>query len=377
MNIIGNPYKKTIDLQPPNCESINFHMSLPGYKATDLKQLNRLSAETHLGSIFCKDEGSRFGLKAFKVLGASFAVYKHLYRKSNGGLRPDEFLSERGKELASDIVFTTATDGNHGRAVAWTAQQLGRPAFIYMLAGSADARIEAIRSHGAEVIIVDGVYDEAVKRASEDASLHNRLIIQDTAYPGYTDIPIDIEHGYSTMFEELRIQINELKIKPDIVFLPAGVGTFAAAGVRWMKYLYPEIKIIVVEPEGADCFLQSILRGQGKAITLTEESGTIMAGLNCGTPSITAWEIIRDSADFFIAVSDDQAREAMRRYADEGVVSGESGSAGLAALLAISEAQPDLFYAINNNRRNTYVLLFNTEADTDPEMYKKIVGTCH
>jgi diaminopropionate ammonia-lyase len=295
-----------------------------------------------------------------------------LREKSGGALEPDEFLA-KGRSIAADTVFTTATDGNHGRAVAWIARLLNRPAVIYMPAGSAQARIEAIKSEGAEVIVIDGSYDEVVKLTADNAARFGRIVIADTGYEGYTNIPLFIQQGYLTMFAEMREQLEEANGSiPDLVFIQSGVGAFAAAGTEFFSAFYPETRLVSVEPVSADCLLRSAESGEGKPVSVSGQGNTIMAGLNCGTPSLTAWDKIRDKFYAFAAIEDDWAERAMRILAGHGIVSGESGSAGLAALLALKSEHPAFFSGDGNQLNN--ILLINTEADTDPEAYKKIVS---
>jgi len=351
-------------------DAISLHRALPGYAPTPLIDLITLSGELGLKKLWIKDEGARFGIKAFKALGASYAVYQYLKEKNGGALEPDEFLT-KGRSIAADTVFTTATDGNHGKAVAWIARLLGRPAFIYMPAGSALARIETIEAEGAEVTVVEGSYDDAVRRASEDARRYGRIVIADTAYEGYVNIPMFIQQGYLTMFAEIREQLKGSGSSAlDLVFIQSGVGAFAAAAVEFFCTFYPQTRLISVEPVTADCLFRSAENHDGEPITvLPSGESTIMAGLNCGTPSLTAWGAIRDHFFAFTAIEDSWAIEAMRRLALNKVISGESGCAGLAALLAMKFEHPGFFRDFQDKAfRN--ILLINTEADTDPVSYK-------
>lgn len=354
-------------------DAVSFHRALPGYSPTPLVNLCALAAELDFSEILIKDEGERFGLKAFKALGASYAVYRYLREMSGGKLEPEDFV-RKGRKIAKDIVFTAATDGNHGRAVAWTARFLNRPAVIYMPAGSVPARIEAIKSEGAEVIVINGSYDETVRRTADDAVRFGRVVIADTGYKGYKNIPLFIQQGYLTMFAEIREQLGKTNgFIPDLVFIQSGVGAFAAAAAEFFSAFYPETRLVSVEPVSADCLLKSAESADGKPVSVSGQGNTIMAGLNCGTPSLTAWDAIRDHFFAFAAVEDSWAEMAMRTLARNGVVSGESGCAGLAALLAMKSEHPGFLGSdVNQPVRN--ILLINTEADTDPEVYKKIVS---
>jgi diaminopropionate ammonia-lyase len=353
-------------------QSVSFHRCLPGYSPTPLVSLTALTGQIGFSGIRIKDEGKRFGLKAFKALGASYAIFRYLKEKCGGMLESGEFLT-KGAVVAGDAVFTTATDGNHGRAVAWTARLLNRPAVIYMPAGSAQSRIDAIKSEGAEVIVIDGSYDDAVGRASIDASKYGRVIIADTGYEGYLDVPLFIQQGYLTMFAEIRDQMIATKeFVPDLVFIQSGVGAFAAAASEFFSAFFPDAWLISVEPLTADCLLKSAESADGKPISVPSKSETIMAGLNCGTPSLAAWDIIRDNFYAFVAIEDFWAKEAMRLLSRHDIISGESGCAGMAALLALKAEHPDFFKEFHK-KAGRNILLINTEADTDPDSYQRII----
>jgi diaminopropionate ammonia-lyase len=365
-----------------NDDMFDFHRSLEGYAPTPLVELKKTAAELGLANIFIKDEGKRFGIKAFKALGASYAIYRFL--KSRWEDRFDEKFDvssfsnpEMLKKLGS-FCFCAATDGNHGRAVAWTARKLQQKAVIYMPGDTVEARIKNIQSEGAEVVIIDGTYDDCVQQAAQDAKENGWFEIADTAYEGYTTIPSWVLNGYSTIFRELEDSLN-LKPKPqiDIVVLQAGVGAFAAAGASYytQRYGADRPKVICLEPLEAAGFLDSIEFGQGHPIAAKGKMETLMNGLNCGIPSLAAWPILKDAVEIFLGISDNYAESAMQKLAGEGVVSGESGASGLAGLLALM-TDPKLVDAktamgVNTDTR---VLLISTEADTDPETYNRIVS---
>lgn len=352
------------DLLPPPAGARAFHRTLPGYAPTPLVELPALAKELGVGRLFLKDESKRFGLNAFKGLGASYAI--HRVMKANP---------------SRSWTFATATDGNHGRAVAWSAKRLGQKAVIFVPKNTVKARIDAIRGEGAEVIVVDGTYDDTVKRAADEATKHGWQVISDTAWPGYMEIPGWIMAGYETLFEEAEEQ--RLKARAphfDALFLQAGVGGLAYAGVAHANRgsgMRPSI--VCVEPTDADCLLESIASKDGSIRVAKGKQDSIMAGLNCGTPSLLAWPALRAGIDFFLAVDDDYAREAMRRLArpkpgDPVVVSGESGAAGLAGLLALAnEASLAGERAALPLGKENSVLLISTEGDTDPVNYAKIV----
>ncbi|TFG38531.1 MAG: diaminopropionate ammonia-lyase [Syntrophobacterales bacterium] len=356
-------------------EIVPFHRTLPGYVPTPLVSLDRIAEKLGVARILVKDEGKRFGLKAFKALGASYAVYKILQERSGGSLTGKDFLSERGRKLAEEITFTCATDGNHGRALAWIARLLGRPAVIFMPRGAAPSRIDAIKSEGADVIVVEVGYDDAVERASEEGEKRGWAVIADVGYPGYMEIPSHIQKGYMTIFRETADQLAERGEKPpDIVFVQAGVGAFASAAALFFSGPADRIRLVSVEPENADCLFLSVEAGDGEVHSCPEFANTIMAGLNCETPSMSAWPIVRDRFDAFCTIEDRYAEEAMRLLAGEGIVSGESGAAGLGGLIALSNEMPGFIEEKFELKDDIHVLVINTEADTDPEGYRRIVG---
>jgi diaminopropionate ammonia-lyase len=361
---------------PYDVEDIfNFHKTLPGYTPTPLVFLNESARDLGVESILVKDEGKRFGLKAFKALGASYAVFRLLRERSGGALTPDEFLTEKGRRLSEGVTFSCATDGNHGRAVAWIARLLRRPAVIFMPQDSVPARIQAIESEGAEVIVVPGGYDEAVRCAAAGGEGGKRLVIADTGYPGYMDIPRYIQMGYLTLFQEVSLQLRDQRERsPDLVFLQAGVGAFASAAALFYGDPSRDPRLISVEPITVDCLFRSAEVGDGQPHSIESAGQTIMAGLNCETPSHTAWPLIRDRFNAFVSIEDHYAAEAMQRLAVEGMVAGESGAAGLAALIALCREKPDFFKEQLRVNRKTRILVINTEADTDPDGYYRIVG---
>lgn len=366
-------------------EVTTVHRSLSGYRPTPLFSLPALARVMGVGEILVKDESYRFDLAAFKVLGASYAIYRFL-KKEWEGIRETPFsltdLLEGGRDSgwAGRYTFCTASDGNHGRAVAWTASKLHQKAVVYMPRGTVPARVENIRALGAEVTVIDGTYDEAVRMIARDADAYGWQVISDTAYAGYMTVPWWIMAGYTTMFREMAPMIHpEDAPGVDIVIMQVGVGSFAAAGMWYYadRYGAKRPRLISVEPVEAACFLESIEKGD--ITTAAGSFRTIMAGLNCGTPSHLAWPIIRDGMDLFLAIPDEYAVRAMRRYYypyadDPHIVSGESGAAGLAALTALCEdkhlAEAKEKLGLGPDSR---ILLFNTEGATDPEHFKKII----
>lgn len=365
-----------------NQDMQEFHRALEGYAPTPLQPLPALAETLGVQQILVKDESHRFGVNAFKALGASYAIYRFLKNRwqeqFSETFDPKSFRNPAVLEKLGAFTFCAATDGNHGRAVAWTAKMLQQKAVIFMPSDTVPARIENIRADGAEVQIVPGTYDDCVRHAAKTAEAQGWIEVADTAYEGYTVIPSWVLNGYSTLFREMEEPLHAADFAGvDFVFLQAGVGAFAAAGASYYTLRYGENrpKLVCVEPLEAAGFLDSIDHGKGEPIPAKGSMETIMAGLNCGTPSLSAWPILKDSIDLFLGIGDGYAEEAMREYAKWGVVSGESGASGLAALMALLQA-PSLAEAKEKMGLNAHsrILLINTEGDTDPQNYQKIVG---
>ena len=360
----------------------NFHRTLPNFQPTPLAKLDNLARQLGVTSIRVKDESHRCGLNAFKILGASFALSAHLAQRLNlspNNLSFTAFQSPGLKQRVKDITCITATDGNHGKAVAWTAQQLGCRAVIFMPRGTTSARLKSIRNLGADASIIDGNFDDAVQLAADRARRNRWLLIQDTAWVGYEDIPRQVMQGYLTMFDEAVEQLSPER--PSHVFIQCGVGSLAGSlqGYLVEKYGDQRPLLTVVEPTRAACYYQSIKAVDGRPHKVGGDLNTIMAGLACGDPSIISWKILRDYADAFAACPDDVTTKGMRVLGnplagDDRVISGESGAVTLGLLINLLK-QPELeplkkYLNINSDAR---ILLFSTEGDTDPEMYRKIV----
>ncbi|OYU47375.1 MAG: diaminopropionate ammonia-lyase [Rhizobiales bacterium PAR1] len=322
-----------------------------GYTPTPLHDLPALAAKTDVGQVLYKDEGRRFELKSFKALGGAYAV--------------DRLVVKRGKE---GLVVTCATDGNHGRAVAWGARRAGIRAVIYVHEGVSEGRAEAIRSFGAEVVREGHNYDDSVRASAEAAAKNGWQIVSDTSWPGYEDIPRDVMQGYAV----LAMEAEEAGAKPTHIFVQGGVGGIAAAvlSYRWEKYGADRPKLIVVEPENAACLTESA--AAGKVTTVTGDLETIIAGLACGEPSILAWKILEPGADAFMTVADAEAIAAMRELAALHVVGGESGVAGLAGFFKAA-ANPAMRAALGLDG-SSRVLLYGTEGATDAAVYTELVG---
>ena len=362
-------------------DMLDFHKSLDGYAPTPLVPLPGIAKELGIKELYVKDESHRFGIKAFKAIGASYAIYRFLknqwQKRFNSEFNEKSFKDPDLLKKLGSFTFCAATDGNHGRAVAWTAKKLKQRAVIYMPENTALSRIENIESENGEVVLVPGTFDDCVEKCAQDAETNGWQAVSDTAYPGYMELPKYIMLGYTTIFRELEDSLNppgEPRI--DFVLLPAGVGGLAAAGTGYYVRRYEEKrpKLISVEPSDCDCFLESIKYGSGEPLPTRGKQESIMAGLNCGIPSPIAWPIIRDGMHLFIGITDNYAEDAMRVYYKEKIISGESGASGLAGLLALFR-DPELKPArekigLNKNAR---VLLINTEGDTDPVNYERIV----
>lgn len=340
-----------------------FHESLPGYAITPLVSAPRLARRLGVAAVHVKDESQRLGLPSFKILGASWATFRALAARV--GIPAEEVGGLDGLRKLMDgsgVVLVAATDGNHGRAVARMAALLGLKAHILVPRDMAAARVDALRAEGAHVTVVDGTYDEAVTRSAALAG-DRHVVVSDTSWDGYVAVPGWVIDGYATIVAEtLSVLAGSGNPPPTLVAVQIGVGAFAAAMVRGFVPL--GARVVGVEPVQAACLLESVRAG--RPVQLSGALDSIMAGLNCGTPSRIAWPVVRAGIEKFVAVSDDDAEEAMRALADAGVVSGESGAAGLAGLLVFGP-QLDL-------RPDDQVLVVSTEGDTDPAAYRRIVG---
>jgi diaminopropionate ammonia-lyase len=336
---------------------LDFHRRLPSYAPTPLHALGSLAKELGLGAVLVKDESSRLGLPAFKILGSSWAIYRKLSEMLGDEPEPWSTVEELSKTFESlrPLTLVAATDGNHGRSVARVASWLGFDSKIFVPRGTVAHRIEAIESEGAKVTVVDGSYDDAVNEAAKLQDEH-ALLIQDSGWPGYETIPRWVVEGYSTMFHEMGDRT------PDLVMVQIGVGSLAAATALH----YGSSSVVGVEPHDAACAKQSFEAGE--PVTVPGPHRSMMAGLNCGTLSSVAWPVLRDGLKACVTVPDDRAAEAMRILAANGIESGESGAAGLAGLLELVE-NPWPGIPLD---RSTTVLLLSTEGITDEDNYRKV-----
>lgn len=363
-----------------------FHQSFPQYAETPLAALNALAGYYGVKNVFVKDESFRFGLNAFKVLGGSYAMARCLADftgRSAESLTYDVITSPEFRKESGELTFFSATDGNHGRGVAWSARMLKQKAVILMPKGTQHSRFENIRKEGADVTIEELNYDGCVRKAAEKAKeTPGGVLVQDTAWDGYEEIPSRIMQGYGTMVIEADEQFLEAAgAPPTHVFIQAGVGSLAAAVAGYFadKYGAAAPRVTVVEADQADCIYRSALANDGSIHTVGGAMRTMMAGLACGEPSTTAWRILKAYASAFVSVPDAAAAVGMRVLGaplpgDKRVISGESGAApaGLLHLMMTEGYLEPLRKAldINNDSR---ILLFSTEGATDPENYRRVV----
>ena len=363
-----------------------FHKSFPQYTVTPLARLDNLAARLGLNNLCVKDESYRFGLNAFKVLGGSFAMASYIADETGRDVSDMTYDYLTSDELARDFgqaTFFTATDGNHGRGVAWAAKRLGQKAVVHMPKGSTKPRFDNIAAEGATVTIEEVNYDECVRMAAAEADACERgVIVQDTAWEGYEKIPSWIMEGYGTMAFEAAEQLREAAInRPTHVFVQAGVGTLAGAVVGYFANLYPDNPptFVVMEATNAACLYKGAVAADGEPRIVTGDMPTIMAGLCCGEPNTLGWDILRNHVTAFVACPDWVAARGMRilgapEKGDPRVISGESGAvgAGLISTLMTDDSYAELRDLIGLDKTSN-VLMFSTEGDTDPEHYRKVV----
>lgn len=359
-----------------------FHQSFPQYSITPLADLQNMAAFLGLGAVKVKDESYRFGLNAFKVLGGSYAIARYIADETGRDISAMSYDVLKSEELKRDFgsaTFFSATDGNHGRGVAWAANQLGQKAVIIMPKGSTQTRLNNILAENAKAWISDVNYDECVRQAAKLASeTEHGVVVQDTAWEGYEKIPSWIMQGYGTMASEAAEQFGE---RPTHIFVQAGVGSLAGAVVGYFSNLYKDNPpvMVIVEAEAAACLYKGAVAGDGEPRIVDGDMDTIMAGLACGEPNITSWDILKNHAACFVAAEDIVAARGMRMLnaplkGDAQVTSGESGAAPFGALATIMkfEEYRALREALGLGRESK-VLLFSTEGDTDPDRWKNII----
>ena len=398
-SLLLNPFRKAYgqcadaaditDFSPAIAKGVRaFHASFSQYSPTPLVVLPGLAGALGIKSVCVKDESKRFGLNAFKVLGGSYAVARCLAERLHlpeQGLTKSQLINPSAgapaQTAASSITFISTTDGNHGRGLAWTARELGYPCIIYMPKGSEPTRRNNILALGAQCSITDLNYDDTVRMTWNLAQEKGHIMVQDTAWDGYEQIPAWIMQGYLTLAAEILEQIQAASIRPTHCFLQAGVGSFAAAVAGFLVAALGDAapQIIVVEPHAANCFYQSAVAGDGKAHAVGGSLQTLMAGLACGEPSTLAWKILKDYSTAFMSCPDYMAANGMRMLAapvlgDQPVISGESGAAGAGALhwLMCHPAAAEQREALGLDNESS-VLLISTEGDTVPHIYRSIV----
>lgn len=360
-------------------DTVQRHLALRAdHASTPLLSLPALARQAGVGSIHVKDEGRRLGLGSFKALGGAYAVVRLVLEEASRVLgRPvdmAEWQSDDVRAVAAGMTVACATDGNHGRSVAQGAQLTGARAVIFVHAGVSEGRIAAIARFGAEMIRVDGTYDDSVREAAETAEKRGWTVVSDTSWPGYERIPGLVMQGYTALVREA---LDALAEPPSHVFVQAGVGGIAAAVAGTLALTFGKKRplFIVVDPARAACLYESARAG--RPVTIPHGEPTVMAMLECYAPSLVAWRVLSRAADAFMMVDEADAIAVMRRLADPvrddpAVVAGESGGVGLAGLLKAA-ADPRIAAALGLGPASR-VLVINTEGATDPERYAAIVG---
>ena len=388
VNHVSGSDDKFLDLMSEeNVTKANeFHKSFPQYSVTPLQKLSALADYLGVKGIYCKDESYRFGLNAFKVLGGSYAMGRYIAQELGRDISelPYNVLSsDKLREEFGQATFFTATDGNHGRGVAWAAKRLGQKAVVRMPKGTTKTRFDNIAKEGAEVTIEEVNYDDCVRMAAaEAAKTEHGIIVQDTAWAGYEEIPSWIMQGYGTLVLEADKQLKENGVdRPTHVFVQAGVGSLAGAVVGYFAHKYKENPpvMVVCEASAADCLYRSAVQADGNLVNVTGDLQTIMAGLACGEGNTIGWDILKNHVTVFASCPDWMSAKATRIYAnplenDPHIISGESGSVplGLAYTALHDEDAKDLKDALKLDE-NSNILVISTEGDTDPVRYREIV----
>lgn len=374
-------------LSPEESQKVRaFHKSFPQYTTTPLIKLENMAKLIGVKNIFVKDESYRFGLNAFKVLGGSYAIAKYIAKKTGKDISelPYSVLtSENLREEFGQATFFTATDGNHGRGVAWAANKLGQKCVVYMPIGTTQNRLNHVANENATVTIENLNYDDCVRKASKNAELtENGVIVQDTAWDGYEEIPTWIMQGYGTMALEADEQLDTYNCKrPTHIFIQAGVGSLAGAVQGYFANRYSDCEpiVIVAEADVAACLYKSAIAGDGNPHTVGGDMLTLMNGLACGEPSTISWDILKNHVDTFVSCPDWVSAKGMRLLAaplkgDTPVTSGESGAVTMGLLYTImtDDKYTDLRHQLKLDD-NSEILLFSTEGDTDSERYRLVV----
>lgn len=363
----------------------SFHRQIPGYRMSPLKGLSNLAMKIGLGGIWVKDESARLDLQSFKVLGGSYAIYRLIQRRlglEGQELSLTDLASGAIREKLGNLTFAAATDGNHGRGIAWSARQIGFPAVIYVHKLTSKERIQAIERNGARVVVIDGTYDDAVRQVVRDAQENGWEVVSDTSWEGYEDIPKWVMQGYTTMLSEAQEQLAAQGLsKPTHILVQAGVGSLAAATIGFYTSLFGEErpKTVVVEPTKAACLYRSAQIGDGLPHNVEGDLDTIMAGLACGEPNPIAWQILKDTTDYFAICPDFVAAMGMRVYGvplrgDPVIISGESGAVTLGALMYIMQhSDGEALREKLELGPDSQVLLINSEGNTSPDDFRCVV----
>jgi diaminopropionate ammonia-lyase len=373
--LISPNAREAPDITPHEGDPRSLHRRMPGYVPGPLLSMRQIAEELGIEALWVKDESSRFGLPAFKILGASWATYCALSDRLGRSPEPWDTVDELVERFAPlrPLTLVTATDGNHGRAVAHMARLLRLDAHILVPHGTAQARVDAIAGEGARVTVVNGHYDDAVRQAAAMAD-DEHLVVSDTSWEGYTEIPRRVIEGYDTIFAEAdEVLETSGSPQPNLVLVQVGVGALAAAVVAHYASMSPPPRIVGFEPETAACGFASA--EAGRMVSTPGPHTSMMVGMNCGTLSVVAWPALRDGIDAWVALDDEPAAAAMRMLATEGIVAGETGASGLAALLELVR-HPDAasVRAALNIGPGTRALVISTEGATDPGAYARIVG---
>lgn len=390
LNLFCNPRARTSSKDIPDTtfaapEAVQmvrrFHRTMAAYRATPLVALDRLAQALGVSRLWVKDESERFGLKAFKGLGASYAVCATLAERFSipPPLNFGDFSRPTIRRALSGLTLMSASDGNHGAAVAWMARQLGCRSRILLPRGTAACRVNAIQAVGGEAVVVDGNYDDAVRRAARGADNRTGLLIQDTAWEGYEAIPRRIMQGYLTLFDEAFEQMGNSR--PTHIFVPCGVGALAAALQAYLVEKFADRRplLVVIEAAAADCYFRSMAAGGGAIVPVRGNLATRMAGLACGEPTRPGWEILRRYTDAFASCHDAVAEAGMQRLAfpltpDPPIESGECGAVALGCLCHLMQpaagqhGQTRLGLGAESR-----ILLFSTEGATDPAAYRQAI----
>lgn len=356
-----------------------FHRQIEGYQPTPLVSLPNLAKQLGVKAILVKDESKRFGLNAFKVLGGSYALGRQLAKHL--GIDISEInLKTVASKFDKPLVFTTATAGNHGTGVAWAAREMGQKAVVYMPKGSSPASVNRIQGLGAECIVTEVNYDDTVRMANQTAQDNGWMLVQDTAWDGYEEIPTWISQGYMTMADEAVEQVQASEFgSPTHVFLQAGVGAMAGGVLGYLvdKLGAGTFETIIAEPAAADCIFRSGVKGE--MVNVSGELNSIMAGLACGEPNPVTWPVLRDCSNHFVSVEDSVSANGMRvlgnpLHGDSQIVSGESGAITLGLLYQLCREGAD--QAVRDQlglNRDATIMVFSTEGDTNQARYRDIV----